>query len=112
MRNAIENSTVGRGKTQAVDCSFGVRAADPQSIRTPTTANLLAQDLLKQRLPETFEIYTYGCDTCGRIEAVGTTTYGTWSETVLITAANAQQKKHETRADFEERLKRLSYRAT
>lgn len=75
-------------------------------------ANLLAQDLSEQRLPETFEMYTYGCDTCGRIEAVGNTVNGIWSETVLITAVNAEQKKHETRADFKERLRRLSYRAT
>jgi hypothetical protein len=63
--------------------------------------------LVVWRLPESFTIYSYDCSCPFPVEAIGMTSYGTWATTELVTAANAQQRSSETRAQFKARLRWL-----
>ena len=74
--------------------------------------NLDRNGLEEFRLPASFEIYSYSCETCGRMEAVCRTENGVWRNTELVTAENAMQKKEETRAQFAARKMRIGGNAT
>jgi hypothetical protein len=56
------------------------------------------------RLPREFEIYTPCCEDRFLATAICTAPEGVWSTTVLETAANTRQRRHERHADFKARL--------
>src|SRR5688572_28673342 len=66
-----------------------------------------AAELSRFRLPPTFEIYTRCCGSFP-VEAECKTLDGIWSDTTLVTAGNARQRKSERRSDFKARLRRLA----
>lgn len=68
---------------------------------------LEAEELGQVRLPGAFTIYEYCCGQQFRVEARCTADGGVWSSTELVTALNATQRKEETRAEFNARLKWL-----
>ena len=63
------------------------------------------------RLPGTFTIRAYCCSSRFNVEAICLAPHGVWTETSVVTAANAKQHRQETRADFTARLKWLSHAA-
>jgi len=65
------------------------------------------KELSRFRLPPTFEIYTRCCGQFA-VEAECKTVDGTWSETALVTAATARQRKEERASDFKARLRWLA----
>jgi hypothetical protein len=67
--------------------------------------------LASVRLPASFHIYARCCSQDYMVEASCEAPGGLWSSTELVTAANATQRKEETRAAFSARLKWLSQTA-
>jgi hypothetical protein len=74
-------------------------------------ARLEPAALASVRLPASFLIYAPCCSRDYMVEARGEAPGGVWASTELITAANATQRKEETRAAFSARLKWLSQAA-
>ena len=68
-------------------------------------------DMKQVRLPASFHIRARCCSPQFAVEAVGGSREGVWDTTTVITADNATQHKHETRATFAARLKWLARKA-
>jgi hypothetical protein len=65
-------------------------------------------ELSRFRLPPMFLIRTRCCGGQFAVEAECKTTDGVWSNTILVTAANARQRKVERKRDFNARLRWLA----
>ncbi|MFT4537771.1 MAG: hypothetical protein ACI841_003988 [Planctomycetota bacterium] len=61
-------------------------------------------ELAKERLPQTFEIYTMDCSCPFTHLATGVCEEGVWVRTVLERATNAKQGPHERKGDWKRRL--------
>lgn len=64
-------------------------------------------DLKRWKLPEEFVIVSHDCPCPYPVQAIGHTEQGVWARTVLVTAENARQEKHERKNEFKARLKWL-----
>ncbi|MGO1070892.1 hypothetical protein [Lysobacter sp. CA199] len=58
-------------------------------------------------LPPRFSFYCYDCACPYPVDAIGECEHGVWRRTVLVDAANARQRKHETRAQWSARQRWL-----
>jgi len=83
-------------------------AAAPVEQRVDDDIRWSEDKLSRFRLPLTFQIYTSCCGGRFAVEAECKTTDGVWSETILVTAANARQRKEERRSDFNARVRWLA----
>ena len=70
-------------------------------------ARLDPETMARITLPTSFMIYAYCCGQKYPVEASCSAPAGVWTGLELVTAKNATQRKHETRAAFKARLKWL-----
>lgn len=83
---------------------------EPVAHRVDDDAKLPAEAIVAQRLPPQFEIYSDDCECPFLVEAVGTTSGGVWTTTIVVSIENATQKRHERRADWKARRAWLARR--